>query len=95
VRIVITSKSLPDCSERFVFGSSTPTQASATDTNGWMIEPALPFGQYNVCAEALVPNPTLLAKRNESITVNNYFPDGITPAPVIDLASGTLSGGCP
>jgi Tfp pilus assembly protein PilV len=95
VRIHIISKSLPDCSERFIYGSVLPTQPSATDNNGWMIDPALPFGQYQVCAEALVPNPTLLARRSKTVTLNNYFPDGITPAPVIDLGTGTSSTPCP
>lgn len=95
VRIVVTSRS-PDCSERWVFGSSTPTFPTATDTNGWMIEPAFPFGTFDVCAEALVPNPTTLARRKKTISVNNFLPDGTTPA-AIDLStgtSGTNSGVC-
>jgi hypothetical protein len=76
----------------------TPTQASATDTDGWMIDPALPFGQYQVCAEALVPNPswpyTGLVRRSKTVTLNNYFPDGITPPPVIDLGSGVSTTAC-
>jgi Tfp pilus assembly protein PilV len=95
-RIVVTSIGT-NCSEKFTF------PAPATDSAGWMLNPALPFGPYKVCAESRTPaSPTSL--RNKTLNpVNNFYYRGIKPtadpslpvSPVIDLNSGTSSGACP
>jgi Tfp pilus assembly protein PilV len=101
VRITATSKST-GCTEKFTF------IAPATDVNGYMLTPALPFGDYDVCATALKP----LAATMRTATFNNAngnivknrFAEGIkapsTPlgSPVIDLKNspGAADGGsCP
>jgi type II secretory pathway pseudopilin PulG len=91
-KIVVYSKST-NCTEKFTFN------APAIDTNGWMLEPALPFGTYTVCAESLTPASTF-TKRNKLITnVTNWYHRGMKPpdvaSPVIDLNSGASAGNCP
>jgi Tfp pilus assembly protein PilV len=90
-RILVTSTST-NCSEKFSF------PAPAIDANGWMLQPALPFGTYKVCAESRTPaSPTSLRKK-EITGVNNFYYRGMKPpdvtSPVIDLNSGTSSGAC-
>jgi hypothetical protein len=81
--------------EKFTFA------APSTDVSGWMLQPALPFGQYSVCVQSLVPGSGTTTKK-KSVTVNNYFHRGIKPSadpsaplsPVVDLNSGTVNGTC-
>jgi hypothetical protein len=81
--------------EKFTFA------APSTDVNGWMLQPALPFGSYSVCVQSLVPGSGSTTKK-KSVTVNNYFHRGIKPSadpsapvsPVVDLNSGTVNGTC-
>jgi Tfp pilus assembly protein PilV len=92
-RIVATQTS-PGCTtnpEKFTFG------APATDANGWMLTPALPFGSYSVCVQSLVPGSGSTVKK-KSVTVNNFYYHGVKPpdatSPVVDLNSGTVNGTC-
>jgi Tfp pilus assembly protein PilV len=90
-RILVTSTST-NCTEKFSFA------APATDAQGWMLSPALPFGNYKVCAESRTPaSPTSLRKK-EITGVTNWYYHGMKPpdvaSPVIDLNSGTTSGAC-
>jgi hypothetical protein len=97
VKITATSKST-NCSEKFTFS------APATDVNGYMLTPALPFGDYDVCVDALKPGSTT-TRYTKTLSganvVKNEFAQGIkapsTPAgnPVIDLNSGATTGSCP
>jgi Tfp pilus assembly protein PilV len=98
VRIVVTSKST-DCDEKFIFA------APAVDDAGWMLAPALPFGDYQVCADAISPatgtrrRKTLGAGTALNPWIKNYSPQGIKPPanPVIDFSpnTSTQSGSCP
>ena len=92
-RIVATQTSV-GCTtnpEKFTFA------APSTDVNGWMLQPALPFGSYSVCVQSLIPGSGTTTKK-KSITVNNFYHRGIKPpdaaSPVVDLNSGTSSGAC-
>jgi Tfp pilus assembly protein PilV len=90
-RILVTSTST-NCSEKFSF------PAPSTDANGWMLNPALPFGTYKVCAESRTPASTTSLRKKEITGVNNWYYHGMKPpdvvSPVIDLNSGTSSGAC-
>ena len=91
-RIVVTSTST-NCSEKFIFA------APAIDAQGWMLNPALPFGTYSVCAESRTPgSPTSLVRKTVT-GVNNWYDHGMKPpdvtSPVIDLNSSATSGACP
>lgn len=90
-RILVTSTST-NCSEKFSF------PAPSTDANGWMLQPALPFGTYKVCAESRTPASTSSLRKKEITGVNNWYHRGMKPpdvtSPVIDLNSGTSSGAC-
>jgi hypothetical protein len=87
-RIVVLSKST-NCTEKFVYA------APATDADGWMLNPALPFGDYQVCANALTPS----GLKKTTIMVQNRYPRGIkppsAPTPVINLSAASLAGSCP
>ena len=95
VHIVLTSRS-PGCTEKFSFDN-------ATDAAGWMTEPALPFGDYTLCVDAIIPNPPFAdSRRKRTATLNllNHDPAGISPALAqLDMGTGTgvavgsLSGG--
>jgi Tfp pilus assembly protein PilV len=97
VRITATSVST-NCTEKFTF------PAPATDlTTGYMLTPALPFGDYNICVDALKPGSltTRLTKTLSGTTVvKNRFAEGIkapsTAAgpPIVDLL-GASTGSCP
>jgi Tfp pilus assembly protein PilV len=82
VHVVFTSKS-PGCSEKFSF-------TGTTYSDGSIKEPALPFGDYQVCADALAP-----AQKKRTLTANllNHNPAGILPAPVVDLNHATNAAG--
>lgn len=92
-RILVTSTST-NCSEKFSF------PGPSTDANGWMLQPALPFGSYKVCVESRTPesSPSSQLRRREITGVNNFYHRGMKPpdvtSPVIDLQSGTSSGAC-
>jgi Tfp pilus assembly protein PilV len=94
VKIVVTSKST-NCSEKFTF------TAPATDALGWMLTPALPFGDYDVCASANKPLTSTMVQKTLP-GVQNRYQRGIKPqtgypslvSPVIDLNGGTSSGAC-
>jgi Tfp pilus assembly protein PilV len=98
VKITATSKST-NCSEKFTFS------APATDLNGYMLTPALPFGDYDVCVDALKPGSTttrFTKTLSGANVVKNRFAEGIkapsTAAgnPVIDLnGGGATTGSCP
>jgi hypothetical protein len=100
VRITATTKSVgcTSAQEKFTF------TAPSTDLNGYMLTPALPFGDYDVCADALKPG-SLTTRYTKTLTgasvVKNRFAEGIkTPStaagsPVIDLNSGATTGSCP
>jgi Tfp pilus assembly protein PilV len=92
-RIVATQTS-PGCTtnpEKFAFAGPS------TDSQGWMLNPALPFGSYSVCVESLVPGSGTTTKKR-SVTVNNYYFHGVKPpdatSPVVDLNSSTVNGTC-
>jgi type II secretory pathway pseudopilin PulG len=102
VRITATSKTT-GCTEKFIF-PVTSLVTGATDALGWMTPSALPFGDYDVCADALKPGSTtqhITKSLNASTTglVKNYFAQGIKPpaaaSPVIDLNTGASNGTCP
>ena len=82
VHIVFTPKT-PGCSEKVVLNA-------ATDINGWVNTPALPFGDYQVCADStrLLPLPIVLQKKTTTTNIQNRKPGGILPAPVLDLGTG-------
>ena len=89
VKIVVTSQGT--CTEKFTF-------TDATDVNGWMKTPALPFGKYKICASALLPTSGSVY-RQRTINVDNLYPEGIKPpkatSPVLDLAgTGNTTGQC-
>jgi Tfp pilus assembly protein PilV len=90
-RILVTSTST-NCTEKFNFA------APSTDLNGWMLQPALPFGTYKVCAESRTPGSPTSLRKKEITGVNNFYYHGMKPpdvvSPVIDLNSGTSSGAC-
>jgi hypothetical protein len=90
VKIVVTSTST-NCTEKFTFN------APATDLNGWMLQPALPFGDYKVCASANKPLTSTMVQKTLT-GLQNRDPRGIKPpvatSPIIDLNSGTTSGAC-
>ena len=90
-RILVTSTST-NCTEKFSF------TAPSTDANGWMLQPALPFGSYKVCAESRTPASTTSLRKKEITGVNNFYYHGMKPpdvvSPIIDLNSGTSSGAC-
>jgi hypothetical protein len=81
VHVVFTSKSTA-CTEKF---SLTAT----TYSDGYIKEPALPFGDYQVCVDALVPT---LKKRQLTANILNHNPAGILPAPVVDFSGSGLAG---
>jgi len=87
VHIVFTSRS-PGCTEKFVLDA-------ATDVNGWVNTPALPFGDYQVCVDStrLLPLPVVLQKKTTTTNIQNRTPGGILPAPVIDLGTGPSLAG--
>ena len=89
VHIVFTSVS-PGCTEKFVLDA-------ATDINGWVNTPALPFGDYQVCADStrLLPLPVVVQKKTTTAAshLRNRLPGGILPAPVIDLGTGPSLAG--
>jgi Tfp pilus assembly protein PilV len=90
-RILVTSTST-NCSEKFSF------PAPAIDASGWMLQPALPFGSYKVCAESRTPASPGSLRKKEITGVNNFYYRGMKPpdvtSPVIDLGSGTSGGAC-
>jgi Tfp pilus assembly protein PilV len=81
IHVVFTSKSA-GCTEKFGF-------TGTTYSDGSLKEPALPFGDYQVCADLLVAG---LKKRTLSANLLNHNPAGILPAPVLDMVSGGLAG---
>ena len=87
-RILVTSTST-NCTEKFNFA------APSTDLNGWMLQPALPFGTYKVCAESRTPGSPTSLRKKEITGVNNFYYHGMKPpdvvSPVIDLNSGVSS----
>ena len=93
VKIVVTSTST-NCSEKFTF------TAPATDAAGWMLTPALPFGDYDVCASAKIPSSGLVRQKTVP-GIQNRYTRGIKPqpgiptlvSPVIDLSTGTTGSG--
>jgi hypothetical protein len=91
-KIVVTSTST-NCSEKFTF------PAPAVDAQGWMLTPALPFGNYKVCAESRTPGSFGLLRYKELSGVTNWYYHGMKPpdvaSPVIDLNSGSIGGSCP
>jgi Tfp pilus assembly protein PilV len=98
-RITATSKST-NCSEKFTYTATL--LAPQTDLNGYMLTPALPFGDYDVCVDAIKPLTATRITKTLSGTsvVKNRFAQGIkTPStstgnPVIDL-NGASNGTCP
>jgi Tfp pilus assembly protein PilV len=92
-RILVTSTST-NCSEKFSF------PGPSTDANGWMLQPALPFGTYKVCVESKTPesSPSTQLRRREITGVNNWYHGGMKPpdvtSPVIDLKGTPLTGAC-
>jgi Tfp pilus assembly protein PilV len=95
VRITATTKSVgcTAAQEKFVFN------APATDLNGYMLTPALPFGDYDICVDALKPGSTTTRYTKTLTGVRNRFAQGIKPpaatSPVIDLNSSPGTGSCP
>ena len=87
VHIVFTSRT-PGCTEKFEL-------SAATDANGWVNTPALPFGDYQVCVDntRLLPLPIVLQKKTTTVNIQNRKPGGILPAPVIDLGTGPSLAG--
>jgi Tfp pilus assembly protein PilV len=90
-RILATSTST-NCSEQFSF----PPQS--IDDQGWMLNPALPFGTYKLCAESRTPGSTTSLRKKEITGVKNWYYHGVKPpdatSPVIDLKSSTSAGAC-
>ena len=89
MHIVFTTKT-PGCpaTEKFELNA-------ATDANGWVNTPALPFGDYQVCVDSprLLPLPIVQQKKTTTVNIQNRKPGGILPAPVIDLGTGpSLTG---
>jgi Tfp pilus assembly protein PilV len=92
-RILVTSTST-NCTEQFDFPQP------ATDSNGYMLSPALPFGTYTVCVDSVTPGSTLLRRKKTITGVRNWYARGMklpdVASPVIDFNpnSGTSSGSC-
>jgi Tfp pilus assembly protein PilV len=101
-RITATSKST-NCSEKFTFTATSVVPV--TDTSGYLLTPALPFGDYDVCVDAI--KPSTITRITKSLTVaggnpvRNRFAEGIKApstaagSPVIDLNSSATTGTCP
>ena len=92
-KIVVYSKST-NCSEVFTFN------APATDAQGWMLQPALPFGTYSVCAESITPASSSSRRMKLITSVRNWYHRGMklpdVASPVVDLNStGSAYGTCP
>jgi Tfp pilus assembly protein PilV len=103
--ITAISKST-NCSEKFTYTSTLVPVAPVTDVSGYMLTSALPFGDYDVCVDAIKPLSVPPARITKSLSVangnvvKNRFAEGIKPpsttaSPVIDLNSGTTNGTCP
>jgi len=102
VRVTATTKAT-GCttgalSEKFTF------PAPATDLLGYMVNSALPFGDYDVCVDAIKPGTTS-TRITKTLTglsvVKNRYAQGLKPAPItpntlttVDL-NGALAGSCP
>ena len=85
-KILVTSKST-DCDETWKYSG-----AAVIDSEGWMLTPALPFGDYDICAS--IQRTSGGEYRKRTITgVQNRFPRGIKPpsatSPVIDISSSS------
>jgi hypothetical protein len=80
VHVVFTSRSA-GCTEKFSW-------TGTTHADGSIREPALPFGDYQVCADV----PALLKKKTHGLPPGPYLlnhdPAGILPAPVLDMGTG-------
>ena len=85
-KILVTSKSL-DCGE--VWRYSGPL---TIDANGWMLTPALPFGDYEICASLQRTGGLEYRRTTTTTNVLNRLPEGIKPPgnPVIDVSNATL-----
>ena len=79
VHVVFTPK-ITGCTEKFSW-------TGTTYSDGSIREPALPFGDYQVCADV----PALLKKKTYGAAAPfllNHDPAGILPAPVLDMGTG-------
>jgi hypothetical protein len=65
-----------------------------------MLQPALPFGTYKVCAESRTPesSPSSQLRKREITGVNNFYYHGMKSpdvvSPVIDLKGTGSTGAC-
>jgi hypothetical protein len=91
-RIVATAKGAQCNDYKYVF------EMPATDAQGWMLTPALPFGTYELCADAITPLGS--SRRRKTITgVRNWYHRGMkapdVTSPVIDFnTGGVVIGSC-
>ena len=72
-RIVVTSRST-NCTR------SSSSTAPSTDLNGYMPDPALPFGTYDICASAITPASATTPPQETLTGVRNWYHRGIKPA---------------
>ena len=90
-RVVVTSTGT-NCSEIFDY------TAPATDDTGWLVNPALPFGTYTICAQSRVPVSGTGLRKKTITSVRNWYHRGMKlpdiASPVIDLGTGTTTGAC-
>lgn len=95
VHVLVKSRST-DCTEQWDF------TGSPLDAQGWLTNAALPFGEYQVCADAVTPGSSGNRRKKTILSVKNYWPDGVklpqvaTGMPVIDFFpnTSTQNGSC-
>ena len=81
-KLLITSTS-GGCDEQWQF-----TGAAAIDANGWMVTPALPFGDYDVCA-SLQRTTSSEYRRTIRTDVQNRLPQGNKSGVVVDVSNSS------
>ena len=86
-KILVTSKSV-DCTEEWRF-----TGAAAIDALGWMVSPALPFGEYEICASVQRSGGTQYRRVYTTSNVQNVHPRGVKPpgpvSPVLNVSNSS------
>ena len=86
-KILVKSKS-GGCDEEWRF-----TGAAAIDATGWMVTPALPFGEYEICVSLQRTSGSQYRSTTTTTNVKNLLPQGLKPPgnPAIDVSNS--SGG--
>jgi hypothetical protein len=91
VKLVITPMSTGCSADKLVIND-------ATELAGWMKNPALPFGDYKVCASMAMTSSSTIRQRTTSTNIPNRYPQGIKPpsaaSPVINVLPTDTTGAC-